>query len=561
MDIVYNSQNSEYKKPFGAVRCSTEVYYTVKSNSADKIVVFGFDKTYEMHKTNDMFTVTVEVPDEPCLVHYYFEISERDKKHYIVPKEGTGGEGIISNTVSNKFQLTIYENEPVPKWFKGAVMYQIYVDRFYRPVKNPELKANILYHSSWNDKPIYIFDSKSRIVKWDFFGGSLKGVIEKLDYIKSLGVDIIYLNPIFEASSNHKYDTGDYFKIDPMYGDDSILKELIEKAKQKDINIILDGVFSHTGDDSIYFNKFSNYPNKGAYQGEESPYYNWFTFNKFPDDYKCWWGIDSLPEADKDNASYRDFLFSKKNGVIKKWMQMGIMGWRLDVADELPDDFIKEMKETVRYFSNESILLGEVWEDASNKISYDISRRYIIDNCLDSVSNYPLRDGIAEYLLGKLTAKELGRLIMSIQENYPKDVFCSLMNLTGTHDSIRLATLMGEAPGENKLNLWEKREYNLDEQSLRIAVKRIKLFYVILFTLPGNPCIYYGDEMAVEGYKDPYNRSTFPWQNTRDDIRNLIGDLSKIKKSFSAYTEGFFRSDNTMELSYLPIFSIHSSIL
>ena len=388
--------------------------------------------------------------------------------------------------------------------------------------------------------PIYIYDNDNRIVQWDFFGGNLQGVIEKLDYIKSLGTDVIYFNPIFEASSNHKYDTADYSKVDPMYGDEKILKELIIKAKEKNMHIILDGVFSHTGDDSIYFNKYQNYDNLGAYQGEKSPYYSWFKFNNFPDDYKSWWGIDALPELDKDNRSYRDFLFNNKDGIIKKWMELGIMGWRLDVADELPDDFIKELKQTVKSFCDSPILLGEVWEDASSKVSYGEHRKYIIDDSLDSVSNYPLRDSIINYLLSIESSKDLCLLIMSLQENYPPDVFQSLMNLTGTHDSTRLATLLGNAPDNDSLDLWEKRKFRLSDENYELAINRMKLFLIILFTLPGNPCIYYGDEVAIQGYKDPYNRGTFPWGNTRNDLHDLIYELSSLRKMNTAFKDGFF---------------------
>ncbi len=451
-----------------------------------------------------------------------------------------GGEAQKSPEAENKYQLTVFKNEPVPSWFKGAVMYQIYVDRFYRPAGNPVLKDNILYHTSWDDKPLYIYDSDNAIVEWDFFGGSLKGVTQKLDYIKSLGIDVIYLNPIFEAASNHKYDTGDYSKVDPMYGDDAALKELIDKAKKLGMHIMLDGVFSHTGDDSIYFNKYNNYPGEGAYHGESSPYYSWYTFKKFPDKYNSWWGVTSLPEVNKNDASYREFLFNRKNGIIKKWMSMGIMGWRLDVADELPDDFIKELKSAARNFCEAPVLLGEVWEDASSKVSYGIERKYIIDDSLDSVSNYPLREGLIGYLTGKSTSGDLCSIIMALQENYPADVFRSLMNLTGTHDSIRLATLLGEAPDESELGLWQKRKYELDDEKLSLAVKRINLFFIILFTLPGNPCVYYGDETAVQGYKDPYNRSTFPWKSARDDIRDLMADLAAIRNEDTAFKNGFF---------------------
>ncbi|MEX1376349.1 MAG: glycoside hydrolase family 13 protein [Eubacteriales bacterium] len=539
MNIKYNSQEKQYKNPFGAVPCGTAVNYMVESD-ADSMLLHGFGDAIHMEKADGVFRATAAAPDSPCLVHYYFEAIKGEKHSYITPLSGVGGICQKSKNPDTAYQLTVYQNTPTPDWFKGAVMYQIYVDRFFRPTNNPVLKDDILYHTSWSDMPLYIYDSDMRIVEWDFFGGSLQGVIEKLDYIKSLGVDVIYLNPIFEAASNHKYDTGDYTKADPMYGSEKDLKQLIDKARSMGMNIILDGVFSHTGDDSIYFNKYANYDNLGAYQGEESPYYSWFTFENFPDKYKSWWGIDALPEVNKDNPAYRNFLFGSQNSVLKKWMEMGIMGWRLDVADELPDDFIKEMKQAAKSFCRAPILLGEVWEDASNKVSYGEPRKYIIDDTMDSVSNYPLRDAIIGYLRGKATSNDLGMQIMSLQENYPSDVFQSLMNLSGTHDSIRLATLLGDAPDEDSMDRWQKRKYKMNEDQRETALQRIRQFFAILFALPGNPCIYYGDETAIEGYKDPYNRSTFPWGSTDKSLQDFVTKLSALRKEHSAFKYGFF---------------------
>ena len=541
MNFEYNSQEEIYKIPFGAVSVGTSISFTIKAPSTAMAFLHGFDKTYKMIRLSELFTIKVNAPRDPTLIYYYFEVQYNNRSYFITPKTGVGGKCKIGNELDKKYQLTVYKNSPTPDWFKGAVMYQIYVDRFFRPTNNPPFKKNILFHTSWDDKPLYIFNSQNRIVEWDFFGGNLRGVIEKLDYLKGLGVDIIYFNPIFESSSNHKYDTGDYSKVDSMYGDEEILKELIVKSKSKGMHIILDGVFSHVGDDSIYFNKYKSYDSIGAYQSKDSQYYSWFNFNKYPDDYKSWWGIDALPEINKNNESYRDFLFNKENGIIKKWMELGIMGWRLDVADELPDDFIKQLKQTIKSLCNAPILLGEVWEDASNKISYGMQRRYITDDSLDSVSNYPLRDCIINYLLGKCSSYDLSRLVMTLQENYPSDVFNSMMNLTGTHDSIRLSTLLGNAPDEDKLDLWEKRDLELDGVNYDIAIKRTKLFFIILFTLPGNPCIYYGDETAVQGYKDPYNRSTFPWGETREDLHDLIVHLSNIRYNNIAFKCGFYK--------------------
>jgi pullulanase len=280
-----------------------------------------------------------------------------------------------------------------------------------------KVRDGVLLHSSWNELPVYVKNDAGEIVIWDFFEGNLDGVIQKLDYLKSIGVDIIYLNPIFESSSNHKYDTADYSRIDMMYGNEDTLKRLVSEADSLGIKIMLDGVFSHTGDDSIYFNKYKNYGEDGAYNNTSSKYYSWYTFEKYPEKYDCWWGVKALPCVNELEPSYMDYLLNEKDGAVIKWMRAGIAGWRLDVADELPDEFIIKLKEAIVKVNPEAVLLGEVWEDASNKVSYGAQRKYILNNSLNSVSNYPLRDGLIALLTGKLGVNEFAASIMKIREN------------------------------------------------------------------------------------------------------------------------------------------------
>ncbi|MDM8129838.1 alpha-amylase family glycosyl hydrolase, partial [Paraclostridium benzoelyticum] len=246
---------------------------------------------------------------------------------------------------------------------------------------------------------------------------------------------IIYLSPIFESQSNHKYDTGDYKNIDPMFGNEEIFKELISEANKKGINIILDGVFSHTGDDSVYFNKYGNYDSVGAYQSQDSPYISWYKFENYPQKYDCWWGVKSLPNVNETETSYIDYIIKGDNSVIKKWMGYGVKGWRLDVADELPSKFIEELKSETLKLDKESILVGEVWEDASNKISYDERRKYLLGDQLNGVTGYVFKNIFVDFLNYKIDSNDVYNSLMTIKENYPKESFKSNLNILCTHDT------------------------------------------------------------------------------------------------------------------------------
>ena len=302
------------------------------------------------------FTIsaTYTVPNEPGIVWYYFIIhSGGAVSYYGNNPEGTGGLGAAAATPPPSFQITVhFPDAATPDWFKNAVVYQIFVDRFFNGHAGGSItncKKGSLLHPYWNDAPVYVRERETgRILAYDFFGGNLAGVMAKLPYLKNLGISAIYFNPLFEAPSNHKYDTADYKTIDPMFGSNDIFRELCEKARQMGIAIILDGVFSHTGSDSIYFNKEGNYPEPGAWQSPESPYYSWYRFKKYPDEYESWWGVDALPNVNELEPSYRDFIIHGQDSVLKHWMKLGAKGWRLDVADELPDQFIREFRQVMK---------------------------------------------------------------------------------------------------------------------------------------------------------------------------------------------------------------------
>jgi pullulanase len=406
-------------------------------------------------------------------------------------------------------------------------MYQIFIDSFNRENTVSQLlnvKKNGFIYSDWYDEPMYIKDKEGNIIRWAFYGGNLDGVIRKLPYLKELGVTCIYLNPIFEAASVHKYDTANYLKIDPMLGDDEKFKELCEKAMKANIRVVLDGVFSHTGEDSMYFNKYGNYPNLGAYESKASPYFSWYKFKNFPNDYECWWGVKALPNVNELQTSYLDYIINSKDSVLNKWVNLGASGWRLDVADELPDEFIECFKCKLKETNEEAVLIGEVWEDASNKISYNCRRKYLLGKELDSVMNYPFRSLVIDFFRGYIDSYYFNRKIMSLYENYPKEVFYANMNLLGTHDTERLLTL-----------------YLNHSHCESIAVNLVKLSALLQFTFPGVPCIYYGDEAGLVGGKDPNNRKTYPWNRENFELLSWYKKITKLRSDYKVFKNGYFK--------------------
>lgn len=450
--------------------------------------------------------------------------------------------GYISD-YANGFLLTVHSQDyKTPEWFKGGVMYQIFPDRFCKVGDAPKLKGRI-HRDDWGGLPSYRPNEEGKVLNNDFFGGNFKGIQSKLDYLKELGVTVIYCNPIFEAASNHRYDTSDYMKIDPILGTEKDFEELIKAAKEKGIRVILDGVFNHTGDNSVYFNKYGEYPTVGAYQSKESPYYSWYSFQEFPDKYSSWWGIDILPEVNENSEEYQRFIFDK-GGVLKKWLGFGIGGYRLDVADELPDFFLQKLRKSVKEEDEAAIIIGEVWEDASNKIAYSKRRQYLHGHELDSVMNYPLKDAIIQYMqTGKAT--DLLNCIRVLINHYPKQTLDCLMNILGTHDTARILTVLGGIYCHNKDEMASPHAY-MSENSKENAIEKLKMAAVLQFTLPGVPCIYYGDENGMEGHIDPFCRQCFDWEHLNTELIAFYKKLGKIRENYhEIFLDGNFEEIHT----------------
>ena len=556
MLIYHNSHDTAYRRPFGAAAVSSTVTLRLDAPgavSADlRLWRDGLGETLlPMERRGERYVCALTVPDEPCLLWYYFRVTLPDGGAvlYGARDDGLGGEGALSDTEPSSFQITVYRPAPVPAWYKNALVYQIFPDRFRRGADwrdraadavRPESRRGPrrLLQEDWNDTPFYTKDPDGGITRWPFFGGTLSGIREKLDYIRSLGVTAIYLNPIFQAASNHRYDTGDYTRIDPMLGDEAAFAALCREAESRGISVILDGVFSHTGADSVYFDKFGNYGGTGAWENEDSPYRAWYRFT--PDEapgYECWWGVTDLPDVEELEPSYRDFICGE-NGILRRWLRCGAAGWRLDVADELPDPFIQAVRRAIRAEKPEGVLIGEVWEDASRKVSYGVHRRYLEGDELDSTMNYPFREMLLDYVLGRGDAEMLLRRILSLQENYPPENFYAALNLIGGHDRARVLTLLGEAPEDLPEEQWE--HYRLRPEARRTAVRRLRLLSVLQYASPGVPCLYYGDEAGLEGYPDPFNRGTYPWGREDEELLAHYRTLGLLYRAHPALREGDF---------------------
>ena len=530
--IFHNSHELKYRKPFGAIKIGNSIEISIKIDKEVKVYIhtvkfngyeedISMDTVFKSEEGDFLYTGIIDTNNSLGLLNYYFKIIYNNNVlYYGNNSDGLGGIGEKYNYKPKLYQITVYNERKVPDWYKEGIIYQIFVDRFFNGNKNGEIsspKRNSFIYATWEDDPMYIKNDKGNIMRWDFYGGNLKGVKEKLEYIKSLGASIIYMNPIFEAASCHKYDTGDYKKIDGMLGTDEDFKELCEEARKIGIRIILDGVFSHTGSDSKYFNKFSNYEEDGAYQSKESKYYDWYRFSSHPDNYECWWGFDNQPNVEELNDGYVNYIIKDNNSVIEKWMKLGASGWRLDVADELPDKFIEMIKDKMIEIDDESVLIGEVWEDASNKVSYSNKREYFLGRELDSVTNYPFRDMVIGFICGNITSKTFIKKIMSLLENYPIENFYSSMNLLGNHDTERIFT-------------------KLDED-----IELLKLAIVIQMTIPGVPLIYYGDEAGLLGGRDPQNRKPYPWNRENNSILNWYKLIGNIRNSELCLKKGSFK--------------------
>ena len=506
--IFHDSHDFNYRKPFGACPVGTDIELRITADMADGVRLHVIDDcdndtVYEMQRDGDCSFRAVIKAEHSGLLWYFFDVYYPGEDHcfYGNNPDLMGGAGSEYGEWPKPYQITVYEKTETPSWYKDGIMYQIFPDRFARGSDFEEREEAAQRHitDDWYSTPVYIKNNAGEITDWVFYGGTLRGIEEKIPYLKELGVKTIYLNPVFEARSNHRYDTADYMHIDPLLGTDEDFERLCSALHENGMRLMIDGVFSHVGSKSIYFR-------------EDSPYYEWFDKNE-DGSQKYWWGVKDLPEINETNPSFVDYICGNE-GVLHKWITKGADGVRLDVADELPDSFIVEVRKRVKEEKNDGVVLGEVWEDASNKISHGEKRKYLMGSELDSIMNYPLRSILIDFALENIDTHIFNRRIMSLMENYPKEIFYSCMNLISSHDRRRILTVL----------------YDSEEGT--------EMLYKLMFALPGVPCIYYGDEAGLKGLADPENRAAYPWGRENENMLSFFKELTSEYGSHSALRGG-----------------------
>lgn len=545
----FNSLDPACKAPFGAVPAGQSVTWNLtvpeELGYVDPHLVLTKDREqpvhYRMQFTGQTpyvnhFTLTL-APTTPGLYFYYFDLYTDFRKVF----RGAGSEGELSWVEGAQWQLTVYEKDfKTPDWIRPGTMYQIFPDRFFdgKPDKTWPWPDRIYRPDKDGEPYFWPNEQEDGYLNMDYFGGDFAGIEQKLPYLKDLGVSCIYLNPIFEAHANHRYNTADYLKADPLLGTNEEFAHLCAAAQLQGIRIILDGVFSHTGSDSVYFNREGRYGPGGAYRDVNSPYRSWYDFDSgYPCGYRSWWGFETLPEVQENSPSYIDFICGK-GGVIDTWLSLGASGFRLDVADELPDDFIERIRTAVKAHGDDKLLLGEVWEDATTKEGWGARRTYLRGKGLDSVMNYPFRNAAIDWLRGADTAAVADE-ITSICENYPKPALDCLMNFLSTHDVERAITAIADEPANGRDRYWQSGR-RISPAHIDDALRRLLLGYAMIFTLPGVPCVYYGDEIGMQGYRDPFNRAYFDWNSTEERVRGPLRTLANLRKECDAFDGGGF---------------------
>ncbi len=547
LGLYHNGWDTYYRSPFGAaptdsrvtlrLRSATVVtkatlYLQTESGSTTKLPM----RVFKRGKSAIVWTVTTRLPSKATQLSYFFRAQAGSTVRWYGDNSGVG-EGGPGQTYGNAndvvtYSLTVYlKSFHTPAWMRNAVVYQIFPDRFFNGNTKNDPKngtrygyITVRFHKHWSDLP----DQPS--CGCDFFGGDLQGIIDKLGYLHKLGVNVIYLNPIFLAPSNHKYDTSNFKAIDPEFGTLKTFKALVGAAKKLGIHLILDGVFEDTGSDSVYFDKYSRFPHSlGAYESKKSPYYPWYTFYQWPDNYADWSGVDSLPLLKESNA-VKDFIFRKKSSVAQYWPAQGASGWRLDSANSLSNGYWEQFRSAVKAAYPQSVMIGEYWQDALP---------WLMGNMWDGVVNYQFREPVLDFFAngqGAQTPTPYGATTfleseMGLIAEYPRPAIVSSMNIVDSHDVARILT---------------------DLNGSKAALRLVALFQM---TWLGAPTVYYGDETGVMGASDPDDRRTFPWSHQDKALERYYAKIIHIRLGHGALTTGsvtpLLSADGKRSLAFL----------
>ena len=549
MRILFDSKKLIHKDPFGTLTpgqsCALSLHVPTDVGAVKAECVFTREDgsplmTATLSPTGEngsytLFEGSFSFP-EPGLYFYYFKIYKPTGSFRLF-KQGND----TNMEAGDLWQVSCIPGDfTTPDWAKGALIYQVFPDRFYKS-GSCDLTGKLTpytVHKNWDEEVDWRPNEKGVVLNNDFFGGNFKGITEKMDYIASLGVTILYLNPISKSFSSHRYDTGDYKTPDPMLGTEEDFTAMCDTAHARGIKVVLDGVYSHTGSNSLYFDKERTFGGNGAYCNPDSPYRSWYTFHRYPDSYTCWWNFDTLPTVRKMDPAFVEYVITGEDSVVAHWLRLGADGYRLDVVDELPNEFVLMLKKRIREIRPDALLIGEVWEDASNKIAYDVRRRYFVDGILDSCMNYPFRTAILNFLKKQDKGEGFRDTVMSILENYPPQVVACNMNLLGTHDTIRILTaLVDDIEGDRFLYA----DRHLTPAQKETAREFLLLASCLQYTLPGAPSLYYADETGMEGHKDPFNRRTYPWGKEDQALLRHFRNLGQLRREEKVFKEGGLR--------------------
>ena len=519
--LVHDPALEAYRCPFGAVRCGETVRLRLKATDfieTASLVANGVERPM-VRDADGCFSTEITMPEGPGAVSYYFRL----------PDGLAFGSSGVSGGEARSWTVTVYDADfRTPDWAAGAVAYQIFPDRF-APGGGAFAKG-VRYHRALGQH-IEVHEDWTEPVKWlpgpgpfympdDFFGGTLKGIADRLPALKALGVEVLCLTPIFESDSNHRYNASDYQKIDPMLGTEAIFKTLCNKAKALGMRVVLDGAFSYTGDDSVYFNRYGRYPAPGAYQGEASPCYPWYDFSDFPDNYRCWSGYDTLPEIRTSNRSWQKFAISGEDAVLKRWLRAGADGWRVDLTGGLTADVRRSIKEA----KPDALLLGEVREDADRSGGAWSGER---GGAFDSLLNYPFRAALLDFALGRSDAAALRDFLCGQRLAYPPQIYRCLVNLLGSQDTARLRTILGAGTDGSELSRERQAAFTLTKEQDKRGKRLQALCAAVQFALPGMPSIYYGDEEGMQGMRDPFCRA--PYRQRDKATRETYAALARAR--------------------------------
>ena len=508
-----------------------DLYYCVSSDKFNYCFKIAFDHNDEknVHFKGEVYL------DTRAIYRTHFTFTANGKRLFL-NKNKEAVEFLDNNTLDK-----ISVNFDTPEWAKGAMMYHIFVDSFYRANKEP-IKSirDRRVHESWDEKPLDGPDDKN-IWCNDYYGGDLLGIVEKMDYIKSLGTDILYLSPIVNGQSNHRYDASDFELVDPYLGDNEDLITLCDEAHKRGMKVILDGVFNHTGSDSKYFNEKGTFPDKGACQDIMSLYGSFYK-KSYGDDgrlyFHHWWGMPTLPRCDSYSKTWQDYIYGE-GGIVDRWFKMGIDGLRLDVADELSDEFIEGIRKAVSRHKKDGLIIGEVWKNAMR-----MNREYISSGkAMDSHMNYPLVDALMRYL--KYTdVHKLNYIIHDMLNEYPKGTIDTMMNFTSTHDISRPIDIFGTKEfdfytewawntlhsRENETDYAYYNNFKMTPEEIKKGKEIFKTYLFCLNFMPGILSVFYGDEAGMLGLGNILNRASYPWGKEDQDLVGFVKTLGAIRK-------------------------------